>query len=318
MINGLLPIIRRKGAVMKKPLFIIVFVLFVLANAYGEDNVVGTEFRYGLGGGAAHDFGPFFLPMNPDFTSFSLYYFTREPQVTAVNFSMAGELDWLRSDYRKTTFHEMDFRDVEVSAVYRFKVKNASDDIEQYASVRTVPYGDVYRFRFAIANADTSFTLDDQVDFLVLLSSRPSWQESEMADFYQRNRSVLSQTVIVPLFEMNIAGQSVTLSRNGVFLVKYKKLNLICVFQESGVRYIGSLLSSDPKDKNIIVFGSLSAEAVNAAARGLGSRVDACYAMNAAASPYVQPAEAMTLLEVDSQDVEEVRINRVETEARHG
>jgi hypothetical protein len=143
-------------------------------------------------------------------------FYTREPQYTSVNFCMVGELDWLRNDYRKTSFHRMDFREVEVATTYRFRVRTDSPDIERDAAIRTVPYGDVYSFRFAIANAESDFELNSQVDFLVLASTNGLWRDNAIAQFYERHRSVLSQTVLVPMFDMNIAGSNVTLSRNGV------------------------------------------------------------------------------------------------------
>lgn len=295
-----------------------VLLLFLASAAYCEEPVVGSEFRFDLGSSGTRDFGPFFIPMDPGINSVSLYYYTSEPQVTSVNFCMVGELDWLRNDYRKTSFHRMDFREVEVATTYRFRVRTDSSNIEQNASIRTMPYGDVYSFRFAIANAESDFELNSQVDFLVLASSNTSWRENSVAEFYDRHRSVLSQTVLVPMFDMNIAGSNVTLSRNGVYLVKYKKVNLICIIHASGIRYVESLISYDVKDKNMIVFGNIAPADIETVVRNTSGRIDAYYSVRRIDNPAVQVIEKAFVLEATSDNVSEVRSDSVDSEVERG
>jgi hypothetical protein len=99
--------------------------------------------------------------------------------------------------------------------------------------------------------------------------------------------------------------------------VKYKKVNLICLIQSSGIRYVESLISGDVKDKNIVVFGNLSASEVDAVVRNTSGRIDAYYSVRRVDNPAVQTVDGAFVLEATSDRVREVR-NDGESEVERG
>lgn len=204
------------------------------------------------------EFGPFFLPLSSSLESVCINYFTSEPSPTEVYFSMNEDIDWARSDKDVVNFHQMNFYNVEEETEYRFTIPDDPGELVDLSGFRTVPYGDVYDFDFTIARMDSDLQWDEIPHFLILLSGESEVDMQTFRDYYFRNSDILSQTILIPVFDMDLGDELMTLSYNGVFRISYRKLNLIVVFNDiDDITAVEPLFSSDWLDVNYLVIGNV-------------------------------------------------------------
>jgi hypothetical protein len=217
-------------------------------------------------------FGPFFLPENHSLSSVSLNYVTGTPQQTTVYFTMVGELDWARNDQVLTRYHRMVFKDLEESAVYQFTIPNVEKEIGHSSAIQTVPFGEDYQFQFAIATMDRELDPGIRPNFLVLGSEKEQVNETDLYNYYLKNRKLLSSTILVPMFGMNLAGTNydLTAGNGGFHFVRYKNLCLTLVTRElPNYDFLSRYLSSSPDDQNVIVLSHVGKSTVGELAQRL-------------------------------------------------
>jgi hypothetical protein len=206
----------------------------------------------------SHEFGPFFLPADKSMNSVSINYFTEEERPTSILFSMVGNIDWLRTDPKPSSFHKMVFSGLEESAVYQFRVNIPSDNFMAKSYIKTPPYGDNYRYDFAIVSINSPFTLSRSPHFLILLSKDPSVGEDEFIAYYKKNKKILSSTVLVPLFDMSIRGIDFSLSRDGFFVLRYKSANIILIYMNFDSLERTALPELDNSSEDNYIISSIS------------------------------------------------------------
>ncbi len=225
-----------------------------------------------------HSFGPFFWPEDSTLNSISINYFTERNEITSVYFSMAGEVDWVRNNFEASTFHHMVFDNLEESAVYKFIINNPDKENFNNGLISTVPYGNNYDFNFAIASMENEIKIDHNIKFLILLSENPLLKEDEFYSFYNKNRELLSSTIILPLFDFSILGKTFSLSTEGIYYIKYKNLNLILVYKNlDDNSIIKKYISNKIDDKNYIIIGNINENNLNSIIKKYSSMVNNIY-----------------------------------------
>ena len=224
------------------------------------------------------DFGPFLLPEDRALTSVSLNYYTEAPEPTIIYFSMVGDVDWIRHDNNVENFHKMVFSSLEESAVYEFKIKTSLKNINKQSSVKTSPYGYEYEFDFAIASIEEELIAEKIPHFMVLVSKKSCISQKEFEEFWKKNKGVLSQTIIIPLFDIEMKNNNIMLSRDGFLQIKYKNANLLMIYKNfNNPALLGKMLSKDINDKNYIVLGCPNEEILKTISRLYGNNVEKIY-----------------------------------------
>ena len=251
---------------MRKATLFILVSLIITGCGQGEKQSVRSEVKEILPG---LSIGPLFLPENHSLSSVSLNYVTSAPGETAVLFTMVGDIDWARNDRTVTRFHKMTFRDLEESAVYQFSIKGDDPGIVHNASLQTMPFGEDYQFRFVIASTDEKIDGSLSPHFIVLGSDRETVGEDEFVRFYERNRELLSSTILLPLPGLDVQGTNIDLAGpGGVYFVRYKNLCLVLVNREMrNYDFITRFVSNEPEDQNVIVLSRTGKKAVEELAR---------------------------------------------------
>lgn len=238
---------------MRKIALILAVLSFFTACARADKQVIRTEKTETQ---SAAPFGPFFLPENHSLSSVSLNYVTSTPQETVVYFTMVGEIDWARSDKNPARYHRMVFKDLEESAVYQFNIKCDDREVGSSSSIHTMPFGDDYQFQFAVASIDRDIDSSIRPHFLVLGSEKDSVGENDFKLFYSKYRDMLSSTIVIPLFSLDLQGTNLDLagSGGGVYFVRYKNLCLTLINREMpDFNFITRYISDNPEDQNVIV-----------------------------------------------------------------
>lgn len=228
-----------------------------------------------------HEFGPYFLPANECLNAISINYFTERELPTSVFFSMVGDIDWLRCDSRLASYHRMVFSGLEESAVYQFRVNSLSASFSERSYIKTPPYGSNYKFDFAVVSINSPLELDKSPYFLILLSKKPSVGEDEFSQYYSKNKKILSSTILVPLFDINIGGETYSLSRGGFFILKYKTANIILLYKDfSDLGRLARTALDCSSDNNYIVASISDQAALLRLKAEYHSRVKAIFAFN--------------------------------------
>jgi hypothetical protein len=257
---------------MKKHLFF-VFILFMVLSSCGNKNLIREIVENRL------EAGPFFLAENSALSAISINYVTRNPEKTAIYFTMVGDVDWLRMDSSLSRLHRITFEGLEESAVYQFNIRTSSKELNKTSSIKTVPYGDSYEFDFAVCPIDGD--LEENIDphFLILLSPTNFVEEEEFVRFYQKNKSLLSSTVIIPLFVFDFGNQRYSTLEKGFFYIGYKNVNIIMINKDlENFDFIAHYLSENPDAENYIVMGNVSDESKNRILRSYSLLVKQIYA----------------------------------------
>jgi len=225
---------------------------------------VNTLIKSSSKGESFDTFGPFFLPAGNNFKGVSLYYSTKDKQKTSVRFSMVGEIDWLRENRNLTYFHKMIFENLEESAIYRFSIESPEFRREEESIIKTMPYGENFEFEFGIASIEQDLSWDKSPHFLILLSREKKVLENIFVPYYKRNKKILGSTIILPMFDLSIWGENFSISRNGIYSVRYKNLNLILIYNNfSDAAAFYSSLCNDSDIKNYVVVGNVSPNFLN-------------------------------------------------------
>ncbi len=224
------------------------------------------------------EFGPFFIPANNSLNSISINYFTKDKQKTSIYFSMVGDLDWLRYDNELSSYHKMIFRDLEENAVYQFRINSRSEKLLSKSLIKTVPYGSDYQFDFALSSMDSHLEIEKSPHFMILLSEKKVISEKDFIPFYNANKKIISSTIIVPLFDLSINKNLISLSEDGFYCLKYKSANIILVYKDfKDTDKISNYLSQNIDDRNYIVAGPLDPDVLRRIAEQYRTKVEAIY-----------------------------------------
>lgn len=220
--------------------------LLLTLPAFGEELPLLPDNKAG-------EFGPFFLPDSRNLSGVVMYYFTRQPQYTRVDFSIMGDMDWSRGEYQLNREHSMLFSSMEEGMLYRFEVQGENSGLVSQASVKTPPYGNQYTIDFTICPVSKIQELNTVPGMLIVTSEEKEISLAEWQSVVQSNPQVMSHTIIIPAFR--ITGSS-KLTHHPVFnWFDYKNARII-VIQDSSLtsRHVLSMLSTDTESENYLVF----------------------------------------------------------------
>lgn len=224
--------------------FLLIFLIAGCASRVIQPTVAALPER--------HSYGPFLLPGDPSMNSVEICYGTDVEEPTRVFFSMVGEPDWARSDTNVTRDHTMRFEGLEESTEYLFSIRD-----ERSVKMKTVPYGDQFRFCFAVAEVGQSIELKETPHFLLLLSDRTEMGRSEFLACVEEYRKISQSTVIVPVFQQPFGNPRTPLFQNGVGFIRYRNAMVVMVTGEVPLDRVSRYLSDSPDDENFIVMSGV-------------------------------------------------------------
>lgn len=171
--------------------------------------------------------GPVFLPADSLFRSVEMIYYTPVPMETVVYFSMAGDVDWVRSQPEETKYHSMVFNGLEENAEYHFRFKEMRKGNGPLPGIITLPYGQNYSVDFAVTAIDEKPALETRPRFLVVLAPRGAVTESRFRQYINENAELLSRTIMVPFF--TIEGRHGSDYRKKAHILQYRDIRLVYI-----------------------------------------------------------------------------------------
>ena len=250
------------------------------------------------------EFGPVIFPVAGQPNSYSLVYCTKTPEKTQIYYSCTEELDWGVVDDKEKNLHIQRFDNLEEEAVYRFNLDTTSEGVRKDVSMTTAPYGPQYRFSFGIADADSQTVLsaDKNPHFIILLSQKTEFTGEEFESFYRRNRDVLSSTVILPMFDIRLKSETISLGAASVYTYRFRNANFIIFSQENNnYKKLYSLFSFADDDRNVLIFGNVSQDFIRGVVKEYAEWVDDIYTYRETTVPTAQWIKSLSVVDFRKQ-----------------